>query len=116
VNFNSFIVGEREDRTHHSLILYKNKIISHGTEDRAKTHPLAKEMGYPYPTIHSEFDAYRQLTKKQKSLRGMTLMNFRISPTKKLGMSKPCKYCMPWVCELFDEVWYTNDKGVLVKL
>jgi hypothetical protein len=44
------------------------------------------------------------------------LVNLRISPTGQAGMAKPCRYCLGWVTEIFKEVWYTNQEGILVKL
>jgi hypothetical protein len=103
-----------DTRTHLSFILSKNKIVSIGQENREKTHPRAVQLGYMYPTIHSELDAFNRLSKSRRSDK-LILVNTRVSPTKKLGMSKPCRYCMPWVQTLFEEVWYTNQDGVLVK-
>jgi hypothetical protein len=103
------------DRTHFSYILRKNKVIALGKEQRGKTHPLAARYGYKYPTIHSELDAFRQLHKFD--IRdSLTLVNTRISCTGVLGMSRPCKYCIGWVTKIFDEIWYTNSEGILVKL
>jgi hypothetical protein len=103
------------DRTHFSFVLRKNKVLAVGQEHRGKTHPLALKYGYKYPTIHSELDAFRQLHKAD--IRdSLVLVNTRISTTGVVGMSRPCKYCIGWVTEIFDEIWYTNQEGVLVKL
>ena len=104
-----------QERTHFSFILRKNKVIATGEERRGKTHPLAAKYGYKYPTIHSELDAFRQLHKAD--IRdSLILVNTRISTTGVVGMSRPCKYCIGWVTKIFDEIWYTNSEGVLVKL
>lgn len=103
------------ERTHYSFVLRKNKIIAMGKEQRGKTHPLAMKYGYKYPTIHSELDAFRQLNKID--IRdSLVLVNTRISNTGVFGMSRPCKYCIGWVTNIFSEIWYTNQEGVLVKL
>ena len=103
------------ERTHFSYVLKKNKVLAVGQERRGKTHPLAAKYGYKYPTIHSELDAFRQLHKSD--IRdSLVLVNTRISSTGVLGMSRPCKYCIGWVTEIFDEIWYTNTEGVLEKL
>lgn len=104
----------RQKRTHFSFILSKNKIVSVGEEQRWKTHPLAVKYGYKYPTIHSELDAFRNLPAKYKNSK-LSLINIRISPTGKFGMSRPCKYCRGWVEEIFDQIWYTNEHGVFQK-
>jgi len=104
------------ERTHYSFVLRKNKVLALGKEYRGKTHPLAMKYGYKYPTIHSELDAFRQLHKADLRDGSLVLVNTRISSTGVLGMARPCKYCIGWVTEIFDEIWYTNQEGVLVKL
>ena len=104
------------ERTHYSFVLRKNKVLALGKEYRGKTHPLAMKYGYKYPTIHSELDAFRQLHKADLRDGSLVLVNTRISSTGVLGMARPCRYCMGWVTEIFNEVWYTNQEGVLVKL
>jgi hypothetical protein len=107
--------GAPVERTHYSFVLRKNKILALGKEYRGKTHPLAQKYGYKYPTIHSELDAFRQLSKAD--IRdSLVLVNARISSTGVVGMARPCKYCIGWVTEIFDEIWYTNQEGLLVKL
>jgi len=95
------------DRAHISLIVRKNRLISVGTNNW-KTHPKTAEYGYMYPYLHSELDAYRKI---KAPLDRLTLLNFRISTTGKLGMSRPCKFCMPWCSEIFDRIVFSNDKG-----
>jgi hypothetical protein len=104
------------ERTHYSFVLRKNKVLALGKEYRGKTHPLAMKYGYKYPTIHSELDAFRQLHKADLRDGSLVLVNTRISSTGVLGMARPCRYCMGWVQEIFDEIWYTNQEGLLVKL
>ena len=101
-------------RTHISFVLHKQKLLCAGIEQRNKTHTLAQKYGYKYPTIHSELDAYNKLTRNERTL-PLVLVNARVSVTGKIGMARPCKYCMGWVDALFDEIWYTNEEGVLVK-
>ena len=107
-------LADSEGRKHLSFILHKNKIVSIGQENRDKTHPQAVKLGYKYPTIHSELDAYNRLCRSRLGDK-LTLINTRVSPTGRIGMSRPCKYCMGWVVSLFDDVWYTNQDGVLVR-
>jgi hypothetical protein len=100
-------------RTHFSFITKKNKVIAMGAENRGKTHPKLHSLGYPYPTIHSEFDAYRRVRKADRS--ELTLYNIRVSSNGTIGMSKPCKYCLPWVIDAFKHIYYTNERGELLK-
>lgn len=94
-------------RAHVSFIVKKNKIISIGT-NAWKTHPKAVEYGYMLPYLHSELDAFRKLKHQEKNL---TLINFRLTKTEVLGMSKPCIYCMPWCSTVFDKIIYSDENG-----
>ena len=99
------------DKAHISLILRKNELLAIGS-NQWKTHPKTVELGYKYPWLHSELDAYTKL--KNKKVDRLTLINLRYSKTGKLGMAKPCKYCMPWCLEIFDNILYSNENGNIV--
>jgi len=102
----------QRDRVHVSLVIRKNKLISVGTNNW-KTHPRTVELGYMLPYLHSELDAVRKIN---TSLDKLTLINYRFSKTGHIGMSRPCKYCMPWCVNMFDKIYYTNEEGILVEL
>lgn len=102
----------QRDRVHVSLIVRKNKLITVGTNNW-KTHPKTVELGYMLPYLHSELDAFRKLDGNFDKL---VLMNYRFSKTGHIGMSKPCKFCMPWCINLFDKIFYTNEIGEMVEL
>jgi hypothetical protein len=102
----------QRDRVHVSLVIRKNKLISVGTNNW-KTHPKTVELGYMLPYLHSELDAVRKIN---TSLDKLTLINYRFSKTGHVGMSRPCKYCMPWCVNMFDKIYYTNEEGILVEL
>jgi hypothetical protein len=102
----------QRDRVHVSLVIRKNKLISVGTNNW-KTHPKTVELGYMLPYLHSELDAVRKIN---TSLDKLTLINYRFSKTGHIGMSRPCKYCMPWCVNMFDKIYYTNEEGILVEL
>ena len=102
----------QRDRVHVSLVIRKNKLISVGTNNW-KTHPRTVELGYMLPYLHSELDAVRKIN---TSLDKLTLINYRFSKTGHIGMSRPCKYCMPWCINMFDKIYYTNEEGILVEL
>ena len=95
------------EKQHVSLIVRKNQLIAVGANNW-KTHPKAMEMGYMYPFLHSELDAYRKIKTPMDRL---TLYNFRFSKTGKLGMSRPCKFCMPWCAQIFDKIVYSTHEG-----
>lgn len=100
-------------KKHVSLIFYKKQLISIGTNS-FKTHPKAKEIGYRYDEMHSELDAYTKISKKYKGKR-LNLVNVRYNKYGQLRMSKPCGLCIPWCCEIFNNIFYTTDHG-LIKL
>jgi hypothetical protein len=102
----------QRDRVHVSLIVRKNKLITVGTNNW-KTHPKTVELGYMLPYLHSELDAFRKMDGNFDKL---VLMNYRFSKTGHIGMSKPCKFCMPWCINLFDKIFYTNEVGEMVEL
>ncbi len=95
-------------RAHISLVLKKNRLVAVGT-NQFKTHPMTQQYGYMLPYMHSELDAYRKV--KRAGLTDLTLVNFRFSKTGKLGMARPCKYCMPWCINTFDLIYYSDEKG-----
>lgn len=102
----------QRDRVHVSLVIRKNKLIAVGTNNW-KTHPKTVELGYMLPYLHSELDAFRKL---DSNIDKLTLINYRFSKTGHIGMSKPCKFCMPWCVNIFDKIFYTNEVGEMVEL
>lgn len=103
---------ELDSRTHISIIVSKKRILSIGTNS-IKTHTKAQALGYPLEMLHSEVDAIIRLPKNYKN-KPLLLYNFRFSQTGKLGMSKPCKYCLPWCQKLFDKIVFSNENGQMV--
>ncbi len=101
---------------HVSLILSGKSILAVGT-NMDKTHPKIREHGYPgYSAMHSELHAYSKLNGYLRKDDALILVNARYSKTGILGMSKPCKYCYNWCAFIFQEIYYTDQSGVLVKL
>jgi hypothetical protein len=98
-------------KKHVSLILNKNRIISIGTNS-FKTHPKAKEIGYHYEEMHSELEAFQRVPYNLKKKK-LVLVNVRFNRFGELRMSKPCELCLPWCKEIFDEIYYTNDTGLV---
>ena len=98
------------EKAHVSLIVRKNQLVAVGANNW-KTHPKAMAMGYMYPYLHSELDAFRKIKVPMDRL---CLYNYRFSKTGKLGMSRPCKFCMPWCTHVFDRITYSNEEGRVV--
>jgi hypothetical protein len=98
-------------KKHVSLILHKNKIVSVGTNS-FKTHPKAKEIGYHFEEMHSELEAYQRVPFKIKKKK-LTLVNVRFNRFGEMRMSRPCELCSPWCREIFNEIYYTTDEGLV---
>jgi len=62
-------------KKHVSIILYKNSIVSMGTNN-FRTHPLAKKYGYFFDEVHSELDALLRYRGPKDNLK---LVNFRFN-------------------------------------
>lgn len=99
----------KKTKRHVSIIVSGKSIISIG-ENGHKTHTLAKKNGYVHHVVHSEIDAF---SKARYRTEKMTLLNFRFNRQGDLRNSKPCKYCTPWCLEVFDEIWYSTDEGMV---
>ena len=96
-------------KKHVSVIMEKNEIIS------AKANGFEVPDAYAYRgdrSLHSEIHAFMKITQRNN----LTLYNFRFSNQGKLRMAKPCKICMPWCEAIFEHIYYSTNKGVIVKL
>lgn len=102
-------IDEYRQFRHVSFVLRNNLVISTGTNCR-KTHPDAKRIGYLFDERHSELDALVRIPKFQRY--NLALVNFRFNKQGLLRNSKPCKKCLPWCSEVFDEIWYSSDEGM----
>jgi deoxycytidylate deaminase len=96
---------------HISLILCKGKLISIGV-NAFKTHPAAHEIGYRFNEVHSEIDAFIKCPKNKK----LTLINFRFNKKGQMRNSFPCDLCLPWVQNIFDNVYYSTDEGEIKEI
>ena len=98
---------------HASVIVRRNRVISVGFNER-KTHPIAKAYGYRDAGLHSELAALIQVPRDKRN--NLDLINFRFNPQGELRLSKPCKICFPWCVELFNNVYYSDNDGNIVKI
>jgi len=98
-------------KKHVSIILHKSRIVSVGM-NLFKKHPGAKRIGYMYGEMHSEFDAYRKVSRQYRG-RKLHLLNFRFNRFGDMRMSRPCRLCMPWCTEIFSTIHYTTNEGVV---
>lgn len=105
------IVDTKYTFRHVSIVLSNKSIVAVGTNEK-KTHPLNVKYGYKWELIHSELSAYSKIRYRQGNF---VLLNFRFNKTGILRGSKPCKYCLPWCIEVFDEIWYSTNKGTMME-
>ena len=104
----AFTFDYEQNFRHVSIIISGKSIVAIGTNN-GKTHTLAREKGYMSDYVHSELDAFSKI--RYKSGR-FVLINFRFNRNGELRNSRPCKYCLPWCAEFFEEIWYSTDKGM----
>jgi len=97
-------------KKHVSLVLVKNKIVATGS-NYFKTHPMAKEIGYPFDEMHSELDAFRKVPKHLRD-ENLILMNFRFNQFGQMRMARPCKLCLGWCKEVFHTIYYSTNEGM----
>lgn len=93
---------------HVSIIIQGKSIVGIGMNGY-KTHSITAKAGYRGNLIHSEIDAYSKIRHRIGSF---VLVNFRFNRKGDLRNSMPCKYCLPWCLEVFDEIWYSTDDGM----
>ena len=62
--------------------------------------------------MHSELDSYTKVPKMYKKKK-LTLVNVRFNQFGQLRMSKPCGLCTPWCKEIFSDIFYTTNGGLL---
>jgi hypothetical protein len=96
---------------HVSLIIKNKSIVGVGTNVR-KTHTFNERNGYKEAYLHSEAAAYANIKYKNGPF---VLLNFRFNKNGELRNSRPCKYCYAFCVNIFDEIWYSTDNG-MVKL
>lgn len=101
---------------HFSFIVHRNNIISVGWNNSWKTHPIAKQCGYRFGTMHSELAAIIKMRRKLNILPNCYLVNTRINSLNEIGLSKPCYHCTRWISTLgFKKILYTNQDGFFVE-
>ena len=96
-------------KKHISLIFHKRRLVSIGA-NHFKTHPKTQELGYMFPEMHSELDAFRKVPRNIRNKK-LVLVNVRMNAQKKIRMSKPCDVCSGWCCQVFDQIYYTDNEG-----
>ncbi len=94
---------------HFSFICHRSNILACGFAQKAKTHTKA-ERWYRYNSIHSEFDAMRQVLRAD--LTGCYLVNIRLLMNGSLSLSRPCRCCSRMLAELgVRDIYYSKSDG-----
>jgi len=101
---------ERQKK-HISIILYKKEIVAIG-QNEYKTHPQSVKLGYRYPEMHSELDAFRKIPRSYRDKK-LVLLNFRFNRFGVYRNAKPCPICHKWCADIFHDIFYTSDDGIL---
>ena len=100
---------------HVSIITnHRGNIIAIGS-NKYKTHPLTKALGYRGVVVHSELHAFTKLSYTDKQLR-LYLFNYRFNNNLEMRLSRPCKNCLPWCIEIFEDIYYTTSEGMVCKV
>ena len=102
---------------HFSYIVRRNKIICIGVNCSEKTHTLSYKFGYRFPRIHSELAAIVRFPHSPEFLTKCALVNIRIGRSKKILLSKPCRFCTKLISVFgLKEVYYSNQSGEFERL
>lgn len=103
---------DTEYQFRHVSIIIKNKgIVGVGTNVK-KTHAFNERNGYQESYLHSEAAAYANIKFRVGKF---ILLNFRFNRQGELRNSRPCKYCYAFCVNIFNEIWYSTEYG-MVKL
>jgi hypothetical protein len=98
-------------KKHISLIIHKKEIIAIG-QNEYKTHPQSVKLGYKYPEMHSELDAFRKVPRSMRDKK-LILLNFRFNRFGNYRNAKPCPVCSKWCKDIFHDIYYTTDDGII---
>ena len=100
---------------HVTTVFDKNKLISIGSNNYNKTHPLSlkyrkKEVWSDYlPSIHSELSAVLKLGEENCS--DYSFFNVRIDNNGMINNSYPCSGCIEFLKQIkFKSFFYSNKK------
>lgn len=90
-----------------AVLVYKGRPIGLGFNKPEKTHPKSP---HPFETVHAELDAIMGIPKDK--LDGAWIYTYREFKDGRPALSRPCKWCLPWLRELgIKRICYTVDDG-----
>ena len=93
---------------HFSFLMSKGQVISVGWNNMFKTHPLAKQYGHRFHSIHSELHCITKCQQEIDEIKKPYMVNIRINKYNKLRNSRPCVNCIELLCDygVFEVVYY----------
>lgn len=104
---------------HASFLVYRDKIMSIGINNPAKTHPRNLRFGYRNKRnqpinniigIHSELAAVIKLGRQ--NLENLDIVNTRIDRNNMLALAKPCVGCQDMLKQLgIGRIYYSTHQG-----
>ena len=101
---------------HFSFVCERSNIVAVGYAQKDKTHTRA-ERWFRYNSIHSEFDALRQMMSSSRTLTGLYLVNVRLNAQGNFVLSRPCTCCTRMLRELgIGVVYYSCKDGTFRKM
>lgn len=121
-NFKPFKLG--------AIIVYKNKVIGSGCNEKHRTHPMQKKYNKKYrhfnvddgkmisDTLHAEIAAVIDISYVQgleiKNWNDVSIYIYRIAPGLKngYGCAKPCPACLNCLKDYgIRNIYFTDDEG-----
>lgn len=103
--------------SHVSFLILKGKIVHIGTNS-VRTHP--ENLKYNYHNngavgLHAELAVC--IKSRKEDLSNYSMVVLRVDRTGQLNNSKPCRGCENVIKQFnINDVWYSNNKGDVVKL
>ena len=100
---------EHNGRKHFSFIMDGRHIMSYGINNIRKTHTIAAK-AFKYPFLHSEVKSVINFNYPPRFLRGLAMVNIRLSNSGEVLLAKPCTACQNFL-EAFrlKAVWYSTN-------
>lgn len=102
---------QHDGQRHFSFILDGNDVLSIGVNNPRKTDPIALTH-YKYHYAHAEAIAIKRFIFPPIELKGMSMVNIRISKNGSLCLSKPCNGCQRFLAAFeLREIWFSTSEG-----
>lgn len=103
------------DTCHYAIFLDRKKRNTSSFITLARNYPNEKEKGLP--SFHAEYNAIHKLINKPNKPKEVDLLVIRITKSGILGNSRPCKYCLNHLKNVYQlgitikNIYYSNEYG-----